>query len=136
MLARLQGKELDPEFQQTRDLLSKKSQAAPNNALLLSALAVVDALLKRNEEAVAEAQKAAELLPVSKDAMDGPTVLTNLAVVYAWTGAADQAFNQLAIAAKTPHGIYYGQLKKDSWWDPLRKDTRFEQLLAQLAPGK
>jgi len=136
LLARLQDKEPQPEFQQTRDLLSNKSQAAPNNALLLSALAVVDALLKRNEDAVAEAQKAVELLPVSKDAMDGPTVLTNLAVVYAWTGATDQAFNQLATAAKTPHGIYYGQLKKDPWWDPLRKDARFEQLLAQLAPGK
>jgi tetratricopeptide (TPR) repeat protein len=136
LLARLQNKELEPEFQQTRDLLSNKSQAAPNNALLLSALAAVDALLKRNEEAVAEAQKAVELLPVSKDAMDGPTVLTNLAVVYAWTGATDQAFSQLATAAKTPHGIYYGQLKKDPWWDPLRKDARFEQLLALLTSGK
>jgi tetratricopeptide (TPR) repeat protein len=42
LLARLQAKELKPEFQQTRDLLSKKSQAAPNNALLLSALSVVN----------------------------------------------------------------------------------------------
>jgi serine/threonine protein kinase len=136
LLARLQNKELKSEFQQTRDLLSKKSQAAPKNALLLSALAVVDALLKRHEEAVAEAEKAVEILPVSKDAMDGPTALINLAVVYAWTGAADQAFNQLVTAAKTPHGLYYGQLKKDPRWDPLRKDPRFEELLAQLAPGK
>jgi TolB-like protein/tetratricopeptide (TPR) repeat protein len=136
LLARLQDKELSPDFQQTRDLLSKKSQAAPSNALLLSALAVVDALLKRNQEAIAEAQKAAEALPVSTDAMDGPTVLANLAVVYAWTGEADNAFNQLAILAKTPHGIYYGQLKKDPLWDPIRKDPRFDQLLAQLAPGK
>ncbi len=110
LLARLQDKELSPDFQQTRDLLSKKSQAAPSNALLLSTLAVVDALLKRNHEAIAEAQKAAEALPVSTDAMDGPTVLANLAVVYAWTGEADNAFNQLAILAKTPHGIYYGHL--------------------------
>jgi tetratricopeptide (TPR) repeat protein len=136
LLARLQDKELSPDFQQTRDRLSKKSQAAPSNALLLSALAVVDALLKRNQEAIAEAQKAAEALPVSTDAMDGPTVLANLAVVYAWTGEADNAFNQLAILAKTPHGIYYGQLKKDPLWDPIRKDPRFDQLLAQLAPVK
>jgi hypothetical protein len=68
--------------------------------------------------------------------MDGPTVLTNLAVVYAWTGQIDQAFNQLAISAKTPHGIYYGQLKKSPLWDPLRKDPRFDELLRQLAPGK
>jgi serine/threonine protein kinase/Flp pilus assembly protein TadD len=136
LLARLQDHELSPDFQQTRDLLSKKSQAAPSNALLLSALGVVDALLKRNEEAIAEAQKAAEILPISTDAMDGPTVLANLAVVYAWAGEADQAFNQLAILSKTPHGIYYGQLKKDPLWDPIRKDSRFDQLLADLAPGK
>jgi len=136
LLARLQNEELKPEFEQSRDVLSKKSQGAPNNALLLSALAVVDALLKRNEEAIAEGQKAVETLPVSKDAMDGPTVLTNLAVVYAWTGQTDQAFNQLATSAKTPHGIYYGQLKRSPLWDPLRQDPRFDELLAQLAPGK
>ena len=136
LLARLQDHESSPDFQQTRDLLSKKSQAAPSNALLLSALGVVDALLKRNEEAIAEAQKAAEMLPISTDALDGPTVLANLAVVYAWTGETDQAFNQLAILSKTPHGIYYGQLKKDPLWDPIRKDSRFDQLLADLAPRK
>jgi TolB-like protein/Flp pilus assembly protein TadD len=136
LLARLQDEELKPEFEQSRDLLSKKSQLAPNNALLLSALAVVDALLKRNEEAIAEGQKAVEILPVSADALDGPTVLTNLAVVYAWAGQTEQAFNQLATSAKIPHGIYYGQLKKSPLWDPLRKDHRFDELLAQLAPGK
>jgi TolB-like protein/Tfp pilus assembly protein PilF len=136
LLARLQNEELKPEFQQSRDLLSKKSQAAPSNALLLSALAVVDALLKRNEEAVDEAQRAVETLPVSMDALDGPCVVMNLAVVYAWTGQIDQAFKELATSAKTPHGIYYGQLKKSPLWDPLRKDPRFDELLAQLAPGK
>ena len=136
LLARLQDEELKPEFEQSRDLLSKKSLAAPSNALLLSALAVVDALLKRNEEAIAEGQRAVDTLPVSEDAMDGPCILTNLAVVYAWTGQIDQAFNQLATSAKTPHGIYYGQLKKSPLWDPLRKDPRFDELLTQLAPGR
>jgi TolB-like protein/Flp pilus assembly protein TadD len=136
LLARLQNEELKPEPQQSRELLSQKSQAAPSNALLLSALAVVDALLKRNEEAVAEGQRAVETLPVSMDALDGPCVVMNLAVVYAWTGQIDQAFKELATSAKTPHGIYYGQLKKSPWWDPLRKDPRFDELLAQLAPAK
>jgi hypothetical protein len=30
-------------------------------------------------------------------------------------------------------GIYYGQLKRDPYWEPLRKDPRYEKLLAQLA---
>jgi hypothetical protein len=33
-----------------------------------------------------------------------------------------------------PHGVYYGQLKLERLWDPLRKDARFDKLLAQLAP--
>jgi hypothetical protein len=35
---------------------------------------------------------------------------------------------------KTPNGIWYGQLKLDRYWDPLREDPRFEKLLAELAP--
>jgi hypothetical protein len=58
----------------------------------------------------------------------------NLAVVYAWTGELDLAFETLASSAKTPAGIYYGQLKRDPLWDPIRKDPRFEKLLAELAP--
>lgn len=33
-------------------------------------------------------------------------------------------------------GIFYGQLMCDPYWDPLRKDPRFEKLLAQLAPNQ
>jgi hypothetical protein len=75
------------------------------------------------------------MLPIAKDAMDGPGVLTNLAVVYAWTNESDLAFEQLAVLTKTPHGIYYGQLKADQLWTPIRKDPRFEKLLAELAPN-
>src|SRR5258708_29144658 len=65
LLARLLDKELSPAFQQTRDRLSKKSQAAPSNALLLSALAVVDALLKPKPETIPEDQKTPVPLPAS-----------------------------------------------------------------------
>jgi hypothetical protein len=34
-----------------------------------------------------------------------------------------------------PNAIYYGQLKLEPAWDPLRSDPRFNQLLAQLAPN-
>jgi hypothetical protein len=36
---------------------------------------------------------------------------------------------------KAPNsGISYGGLKFDPGWDPMRKDPRFDKLLAQLAP--
>ena len=60
----------------------------------------------------------------------------NLAVVYAWTNEVDLAFEELGSLTKTPFGIFYGQLKRDPYWDPLRKDPRFEKLLTQLAPNQ
>ncbi len=112
----------------------QKSQESENAAPLLSQLAVVDALLDNKEAAVSEAKRAVEMLPISKDALRGPRILINLAVVYAWTNELDVAFATLVSVTKTPFGIYYGQLKLDPFWDPLRKDPRFDKLLAELAP--
>jgi hypothetical protein len=136
LLGRLQGEQLNahPEFAKTRDQLSQKALKSPGNAQLLSQLAVIDALLGDKEAAIEQAKRAVEMLPTSKDAVDGPCLLINLAVVYAWTDQLDLAFETLAPLTKTPGGIYYGLLKCDPLWDPLRKDPRFDQLLADLAP--
>jgi hypothetical protein len=93
---------------------------------------VVDALLHNKEAAVSEAKRAVELYPISKDALRGPRTLINLAVVYAWTDELDLAFATLDSVTKTPFGIYYGELKLSPFWDPLRKDPRFDKLLAEL----
>jgi hypothetical protein len=74
------------------------------------------------------------MLPISVDAYDGSSFVYNLAAVYALTNEANLAFDQLAILVKTPGGLGYGQLKLDPAWDPLRKDPRFDKLLAELAP--
>jgi serine/threonine protein kinase/tetratricopeptide (TPR) repeat protein len=136
LLARLQGKQPDAKssFVETREGLNRKVQMSPGNAKLLSNLAVIDALLALKQDAIAEAQRAVEMLPISKDVMDGPGILMNLAVVYAWTDEPDLAFEKLGLLTRTPHGIYYGQLKLERLWDPLRADPRFDKLLAQLAP--
>jgi len=33
-----------------------------------------------------------------------------------------------------PAGFCYGQFKLDPYWDPVRKNPRFEKLVADLAP--
>jgi TolB-like protein len=133
LLARLQGRESSPAFFVTRDELSKKAQSS-SSAYLLSALAVVDALLDRKEDANREIDNAVSLLPIEKDPLDGPCVLANSVVVHAWTGAIDKAFSELEVLAKIPRGVYYGQLKLDPLLDPLRKDPRFDKLSGELAP--
>jgi TolB-like protein/Flp pilus assembly protein TadD len=132
LLARLQGEQADSSH--TRRLLSQKMESSPTNAQLLSASAVVDALLGRKEDAISEAKRAVEMLPISKDAFDGPRVAMNLAVVYAWTDEPDLAFHQLNALSKIPYGLFYNHLKLDRYWDPLRQDPRFDKLLAGLAP--
>ena len=136
LLARLQGEQPGAisSFAETRERLNQKLQMSPGNAKLLSSLAVVDALLGRKEDAVAEAKRAIEMLPISKDALDGPGILLNLAVVYAWTNELAMAFETLGPLVKTPNGLYCGQLKLDPYWEPLRQDPRYEKLLAELAP--
>jgi serine/threonine protein kinase/Tfp pilus assembly protein PilF len=134
LLARLQAKEPSSHFQEIRDQLDQQVKLSATDPNLLSTLAVVDVLLGRNEAAIKEAKSAVEMLPISKDTLDGPGVLANSAVVNAWTGQIDEAFGKLETLARTPFGIYYGQLKKDPLWDPLRQDPRFEKLLAELAP--
>jgi TolB-like protein len=138
LLARLKGElfEADCAFSEARNQLAEKVQISQGDfkARLLSQLAVVDALLGKPEDAIAEAKGATAILPVSKDAVHGPAVLKNLAVVYAWTNELDFAFDTLAPLTKTPNGIYYGDFKLNPLWEPLRKDSRFDKLLSELAP--
>ena len=70
----------------------------------------------------------------AQDAVDGPGMLIQLAIVYAWTNEPDLAFAVLNTLTKTPAGLFYGDLKLNSFWTPLRNDPRFEKLLAELAP--
>ena len=73
-------------------------------------------------------------MPVAKDSLDGPALVSNLALIYAWTGERDLAIEQLAIVAKIPCGPTYGELRLNPVWDPLRGDPRFEKIVASLAP--
>ena len=64
--------------------------------------------------------------------MDGPSYIVNLAMIYAWTGEKDLALEQLAISAKIPAGVTYGELKLYPQWDSVRGDPRFAKLLATV----
>ena len=84
--------------------------------------------------AIDEAKRSVEMLTISQDKAGRPAALKNLAVVYTWTDETELALETLNSLAKVPAGIYYGDLKLDPYWDPLRKDSRFEGILAELAP--
>ena len=123
------------QFGAAREQLHRKVEADPNDPLLLTALAYADLALGRKEESIQEGQRALEMRPISEDAVDGPTIATFVSTLYALTDQLDAAFAQLDILVKIP-GVLptYGDLKTYPAWDPLRRDPRFDKLLAELAP--
>ena len=105
----------------------------PDYANALCVLGMADAALGHKDDAIREGRRAVELLPMTKDAIIGPLLVRNLALIYAWTGEKDLAFEQLSIAAKVPSYLSYGQLRLHPYWDPLRGDPRFDKIVASLA---
>jgi tetratricopeptide (TPR) repeat protein len=94
-------------------------------------LALIYAGIGRKEEAIREAQASVDLLPVSKDAFDGPLYLTAQARVHLMCGDAQTALALLERSVSIPCGVTIHELRIDPTWDALRPDPRFQQLLAK-----
>jgi TolB-like protein/Flp pilus assembly protein TadD len=109
----------------------KVVQAQPNDGEAVGLLGLIDAGLGRKEEALREGRRAVELLPVEKDAIDGIALVANLAMIAAWVGDKDVAFEQLDKSIRRPSPLSYGGLKLFPWWDPLRGDPRFEKIVEE-----
>jgi TolB-like protein/predicted Zn-dependent protease/tRNA A-37 threonylcarbamoyl transferase component Bud32 len=133
LIARTRGDATATEtaFTAARVEMEKILREQPDYAQALCVMGMSDAALGRKEDAIREGRRAVELLPVTKDMMAGGIVLANLAIIYAWTGETDLALEQLATAIRFPSSNFlsYGQLKLHPFWDPLRGDPRFENLL-------
>ena len=103
----------------------------------LCILGLIDAALGNKEAALQEGRRAMELLPIERDAINGEKLNAYFALIAAWAGEKDLAIGQLN-AAVPLYGAgaitSYGSLKLMPFWDPLRGDPRFEQIVQSLAP--
>jgi TolB-like protein/Tfp pilus assembly protein PilF len=97
-------------------------------------LGLIDAGLGRKEEALREGLHAVELLPITKDSIDGAEVMKYLGVIYAWCGEKDLAIKQITATLRIPSTLSYGNLKLHPYWDLLRGEPRFEKIVADVAP--
>jgi tetratricopeptide (TPR) repeat protein len=124
-------------FTAAREEQEKIVQAQPDYGPPWCVLGVIDAALGRKEEALREGRRAVELLPVKKDPINGMLMIKYLAVIAAWLGEKDLACDQLATALRCPLSgldLSYGDLKLMPWWDPLRGEPCFEEIVASSAP--
>ena len=122
-------------FDSARNELAQTVHNQPNFAAALCALGVIDAVLGNKEDAIREGERAVELTPVSKNAIEGATLVRYLAVIYAWSGDKDRAIQRLAETTYLPGShVSYGYLRLHPLWDPLRGDPRFEAIVSSLAP--
>jgi TolB-like protein/Tfp pilus assembly protein PilF len=121
-------------FAAARTKQEKLVQEQPNYGPVLCVLGLIDAGLGRKEEALREGRRAVELLPVTKDSINGAHMIEYYAMIAAWVGEKDLACEQLAIVTGMPGTLSYGQLKLLPYWDPLRGNPRFEKIVASLAP--
>jgi serine/threonine protein kinase len=142
LAARMRGdkKGAQAAFAAARLEVEKAVLADASDGRALSLLAMIDAGLGRQEQAVQEAERACDLETFESSAMNAPIVHCNLAVVYAWNGQLDLAISALDQLTNRPAGSNlpaqptYGDFRWNPLWDPLRNDPRFEALVQRLAP--
>jgi TolB-like protein/Tfp pilus assembly protein PilF len=114
--------------------LERTVSEQPGYAPALCVIGLIDAALGRKDEAIREGRRAIELLPITKDSIDGAELMKYMGVIYAWCGEKDLAIKQIEATVKIPSTLSYGNLKLHPNWDSLRGDPRFEKIVTDLAP--
>jgi serine/threonine protein kinase/Tfp pilus assembly protein PilF len=129
-------------WSQARTELEAFLKEQPENFVLMGDLALTNVALGNNEAALALAERAIEMIPIERDALTGPRPLEILARVAARIGDGDRSISALEkllsipyeapLAANPP--LTPALLRLDPMFEPLRKDPRFQKLIAASAP--
>ena len=120
-------------FDAARRTLEAQVRADTTDADGWSWLGLSYAGLGRTPEAISAGRRATELLPTSRDAVEGSGVLMRLATIYVRSGDATDAVAILRklLASSTAGFVCSAQLLRiDPAWDPIRTDPDFKAFLA------
>jgi TolB-like protein/Flp pilus assembly protein TadD len=103
------------------------SPVLPNANGTPNTLALAYAGLGEKEKALEQAKRAVK--DYDADAVNKPSALTTLAQIQARFGDHDAAIGALPHLLQVPAGVTIANIKLDPFWDPLRKDPRFQKLI-------
>jgi TolB-like protein/Tfp pilus assembly protein PilF len=120
-------------FLKAKSAAEEQVKRSPDDAKLRMQLAKALAQLGEKEAALAEAQRATELQPESRDALDGPHITEDAAQVHAILGDNDRAIEILDGLLNRPSYLTVQGLRVNPVWDSLRNDPRFQALLEKYA---
>lgn len=115
-----------------RELLEREQVQDIDKPMRAMQQSWVELCLGHSDAAIQFAQRANELLPLSRDAYYAPPYIAGLAQINAQTGHPEEAVALLEQLLSIPAGqtVSIERLKLDPVWDPVRKDPRFQKLLS------
>jgi len=116
------------EYEAAVPALQAAVEADPEHPFQRCLLAHAYSALGRKEEALREAHRAAEILPLSKDAYLGPKALMEVAMVEGRVGETREAVDRIRQLLQIPVILSPAMLRIDPRWVPLRADPEFREI--------
>ena len=128
-------------WRQARSELEPFLKEQPENYLLIGDLALTNMGLGDKAAALALTERALAVLPIEKDAVDGPAPIEILARVAAGMGEPERAIVALQKLLSTPYEgllafnlpLTPALLRLDPMFNPLRNDPRFQKLASSVS---
>lgn len=129
-------------WEQARSEMEPFLKEQPENYSLIGDLALINMCLGEKATAFSLSERAIAANPIDKDAVTGPAPIEVLARVAARMGEPDRAIATLQKLLSIPYSGAFAfgvpltpaLLRLDPMFDPLRKDPRFQKLVAAPAP--
>ncbi len=116
--------------EEARRTFEEQLGAAAGDSQRHVVLGLALAYLGRKEEAIREGERSVALLPLTKDAAAAPYNQHQLARIYMLVGEQEKALDVLEPLLTIPYYLSPGWLRIDPNFDPLRKNPRFQKLVA------